>query len=150
MGHNPSGNAPFDLERFVQAQAPVYASVLEELHAGQKRGHWMWFIFPQFTGLGSSPTSVYYAIKSLAEARQYLAHPVLGPRLLECSRLVLEVQRRSANQIFGSPDDMKLRSCMTLFVQAAPGEPLFNRVLEKYYHGKPDPRSLELIAEERN
>src|SRR5689334_21514866 len=106
---------PFNLRRFVQAQEPVYSSVLSELQSGRKRTHWMWFIFPQIAGLGYSATSKHYAIQSRAEAQHYLDHPTLGQRLLECSKTVLGITGRSAHDIFGAPDDMKLRSCMTLF-----------------------------------
>ena len=111
---------PFNLQRFVDAQAPVYAAVVRELAAGEKRSHWMWFVFPQIAGLGFSPTSVFYAIGSLDEAKAYLAHPVLGPRLLDCARLVLASQGRTARQIFGAVDETKFRSSMTLFARAAP------------------------------
>ena len=133
-----------DLERFVSAQATTYDRALAELRAGQKRSHWMWFVFPQIAGLGSSPTAQRYAIADLAEARAYLAHPVLGPRLAECARALLGVEGRSAAQILGHPDDLKLRSSMTLFAEAA-GEPdaaVFREVLERYYDGEPDPATL--------
>src|SRR6201996_8486462 len=110
-----SASDPYDLKRFVDAQAPVYRTVVDELRGGRKRSHWMWFVFPQLRGLGSSPTAVRYGIASLQEARAYLAHDLLGPRLRECTRLVNEVQNRSIAQIFGSPDDLKLFSSMTLF-----------------------------------
>ena len=129
----------FDLERFVRAQDPVYASALAELGAGRKTSHWMWFVFPQIAGLGYSAMSARYAIESLAEARAYLEHPVLGPRLRECASLVLAAPAASAEQIFGSIDAMKLRSSMTLFHRAAPQEPLFERVLDRYFGGQPDP-----------
>lgn len=134
--------ASFNLERFVQAQAPVYADVLDELRAGRKRSHWMWFAFPQIAGLGLSPTAQHFAIASLDEAAAYLAHPLLGQRLRDCAALVLAIESGSANDIFGSPDDMKFRSSMTLFAQAAPGEPLFRACLDKYFDGQPDPRTL--------
>ena len=133
-----------ELERFVSAQATTYDRALAELRAGQKRSHWMWFVFPQIAGLGSSPTAQRYAIADLAEARAYLAHPVLGPRLAECARALLGVEGRSAAQILGHPDDLKLRSSMTLFAEAA-GEPdaaVFREVLERYYDGEPDPATL--------
>lgn len=127
-----------DLERFVTAQEPVFASVCAELAAGSKRSHWMWFIFPQLRSLGRSGTARYYGLADLAEARAYWQHPVLGKRLLQCTRLVLAVRGKSASQIFGSPDDLKLRSCMTLFQLAAPDEPAFGEVIDRYYGGEPD------------
>ena len=136
---------PFDLERFVQAQQAVYAAVCAELHAGTKRSHWMWFIFPQLKGLGSSPSAQHYGLASLTEARAYLDHPLLGARLRECTRRLLLLEGRSAAAIFGYPDELKLRSCLTLFERAAPQEELFSEALSKYYGGKPDPRTLELL-----
>jgi len=141
---------PHNLERFVAAQAAVYPEVLAELAAGEKRSHWMWFIFPQLAGLGKSPTARLYALHSPAEARAYLAHPLLGARLRECTQLVLAVRDRSAYEIFGSPDDLKLRSCLTLFAQAvapspAPETRVFGEALARYYGGEPDPRTLELL-----
>ncbi len=137
---------PFDLERFVQAQDAVIDDVRRELRTGRKRTHWMWFVFPQLRALGRSATAQHYGISSLAEARTYMAHPVLGPRLTECAELVLAVQGRSAHEIFGSPDDMKLRSCMTLFAAAAPDTPIFDAVLGQYYGGSPDDRTTDLLA----
>lgn len=137
---------PFNLQRFVDAQARTYESALAELTAGAKRTHWMWFIFPQIAGLGSSSTARFYAIGSLEEARAYLAHPVLGPRLRACTAAVLAVEGRSAHEIFGSPDDLKFRSSMTLFGEAAPGEPLFGRALADYFDARPDPRTLEILG----
>lgn len=136
---------PFELQRFVAAQDPVYLSVLAELRRGHKRTHWMWFIFPQYAGLGRSPTAQHYAIKSGDEARHYLAHPVLGPRLVECTQALLAVDGRTATAIFGSPDDLKLRSSMTLFAAVAPRESEFSAVLDKYYQGQPDPATLTLL-----
>jgi uncharacterized protein (DUF1810 family) len=136
---------PFNLERFVTAQAPVYEDVSAELKRGQKTSHWMWFVFPQIRGLGSSPTAQKFAISSAEEALAYLRHPVLGPRLRECTRLVIDVQGRSLNQIFGSPDDMKFRSCMTLFEHVAPQMGEFSEALRKYCGGKPDPRTLAIL-----
>ncbi len=133
---------PFDLKRFVDAQAPVYRDVVEELRAGRKRSHSMWFVFPQLRGLGSSPTAVHYGISSLEEARAYLAHDVLGPRLRECTRLVNDIRGRSAADIFGSPDDLKLRSSMTLFARAAEDNVDFLALLDKYYGGEQDPLTL--------
>jgi uncharacterized protein (DUF1810 family) len=132
----------FDLQRFVDAQADQYPSVLQELQAGRKATHWMWYIFPQIKGLGSSWTAQKYAIVSREEARAYLDHPVLGPRLQECTRLVLAVNGRSANAIFGSPDDVKFRSCVTLFAQSADDVELFEQALSKYFGGKLDPLTL--------
>jgi uncharacterized protein (DUF1810 family) len=137
---------PFDLERFVSAQAPVIATVREELRAGRKRSHWMWFVFPQLRGLGLSSTARHYGIASLDEARAYLAHPVLGPRLRECCTLLLAVPERSAHEILGSPDDLKLRSCLTLFMLAAPAETVFRQGLERFYGGHPDPKTLALCG----
>ena len=133
------------LERFVKAQAPVYSAALEELRDGRKRSHWMWFVFPQLAGLGSSPMAQRYAIRSLAEARAYASHPVLGPRLVECTQLVNGVGGRSAHDIFGSPDDLKFRSSMTLFARAAPEEPAFRAALERYFGGAEDPRTIETL-----
>ena len=139
-------NDPFDLQRFVTAQAPVYAQVTSELRAGRKLSHWMWFVFPQIAGLGFSPTAQRYAIASLDEARAYLAHPVLGPRLRDCVRLVLATQGRDAHAIFGSPDDVKFRSSLTLFGRAAPGEALFPDALDKYYGGAEDAATRGKLA----
>ena len=134
-----------NLSRFVAAQEPIYARALEEIRHGQKETHWMWFIFPQIAGLGQSPTARHFAIQNLEEAEAYLKHPILGARLLECCEAILQVNGKSAYQILGSPDDMKLRSSMTLFasVQAAPFE--FSRVLAKYYAGQLDPKTLEIL-----
>jgi uncharacterized protein (DUF1810 family) len=132
----------FNLERFLQAQNPVFPTVREELRKGRKQTHWMWFVFPQIAGLGSSAMSQRYAIGSLAEAVAYLAHPVLGRRLRECTALVLAVPDRSAHAIFGSPDDVKFHSSMTLFAQAAPDEALFHEALQKYFGGAPDGATL--------
>lgn len=138
-------NGGFDLERFVHAQAPVYAQVRAELGAGRKTSHWMWFVFPQPAGLGASPMARRYAIASPAEAQAYLLHPVLGPRLRECSALVLQAAEPDIQRIFGSPDDLKFRSCMTLFQRAAPGEPVFGACLDRYFGGQPDARTLALL-----
>jgi len=129
---------PYELERFVAEQEPVYGDVLGELRRGRKSGHWIWFIFPQVAGLGHSVMSQRFAISSLDEARQYLAHPVLGVRLRKCAEIVLRIRGRSANEIFGSVDAMKLRSCMTLFLRAAPDEAVFQKVLDRYYGGLAD------------
>ena len=137
---------PFDLSRFTMAQQGIYDSVLAELRSGRKRTHWMWFIFPQIAGLGHSPTSQHYAIKSSEEARQYLKHPVLGTRLLECAEAVLAVEGRSVSDIFGYPDDMKLMSSMTLFAAVEDNpDSVFIQVLEKYFQGKQDHRTLQLL-----
>jgi len=133
-----------DLSRFVSAQAAVYPEALAELKEGRKRTHWMWFVFPQIAGLGVSPTARRYAIRSLDEARAYLAHPVLGPRLEECARAVLGVDGKTAEDIFGHPDDLKLRSSMTLFARAANDPGVFQAVLDRYYDG-PDPKTLDLL-----
>ncbi len=140
-------NDPYKLSRFAQAQAPVYEQVLAELGEGHKRSHWMWFIFPQLAGLGSSAMAQRFAIGSLDEAKAYLAHPVLGARLRECGRLVLAVPDRSIHYIFGSPDDLKFRSCMTLFSRAGPAEPVFQQCLAKYFAGHGDPRTVELLRD---
>ncbi|HWO72273.1 MAG TPA: DUF1810 domain-containing protein [Dehalococcoidia bacterium] len=136
---------PYHLQRFVDAQEPVYDQVLRELRAGRKTSHWMWFIFPQIAGLGHSSTSRYYAISGRKEAEAYLAHPVLGARLRECTALVNAVQGRSAHQIFGSPDDLKFRSCMTLFAECAEDGAVFREALEKYFGGEKDPLTLERL-----
>ncbi|HET6619917.1 MAG TPA: DUF1810 domain-containing protein [Dongiaceae bacterium] len=135
----------FDLQRFVEAQAPVYGRVCDELRSGGKRSHWMWFIFPQIAGLGHSAMAQRYAISSLAEARAYLEHPILGPRLRECTRLVLSVEGRSAREILGQPDDMKFRSCLTLFTRAAPDDLLFRDALEQYFGGVEDPLTVQRL-----
>jgi uncharacterized protein (DUF1810 family) len=134
-----------NLGRFVEAQAPVYARALAELTAGRKQSHWMWFIFPQISGLGKSPMAQHYAIHSLDEARNYLAHPLLGARLKECTGAVMDVEGRSAHEIFDTPDDLKFRSCMTLFAHAAPDEPLFRAALEKYFDGAEDALTLQKL-----
>jgi uncharacterized protein (DUF1810 family) len=137
---------PFDLQRFVDAQARVYDAVLGELRDGRKRSHWMWFVFPQLRGLGSSPTAVRYSISSIEEARAYLAHELLGARLRECARLVAAIDGRTAEEIFGRPDDMKLRSSMTLFSRAADDSADFIAVLEKFYGGLGDPATLARLS----
>ncbi|KAA0688196.1 DUF1810 domain-containing protein [Azospirillum brasilense] len=137
---------PFDLQRFVNAQEPVFATVLEELQCGRKQSHWMWFIFPQLRGLGRSATAEFYSIDSLNEARAYLAHPTLGPRLEKATRAVLAVQGRTLHEIFGSPDDMKFHSSMTLFAFAA-GEAatLYQEALTRYSNGRMDEATLALL-----
>jgi uncharacterized protein (DUF1810 family) len=135
----------FDLQRFVEAQAPVYPHVLEELRQGQKRSHWMWFIFPQLAGLGHSPLARRYAIASRDEAAAYLGHSVLGPRLRECTALVNTLQGRTIREILGSPDDLKFCSSMTLFDAVSP-DPEFANAIAKFYGGTPDRKTLELLG----
>ncbi len=138
---------PYDLDRFLRAQAENYEQALSEIRSGRKRTHWMWYIFPQIDGLAFSATAKFYAIQSIDEARAYLDHAVLGARLRECAEAALGVKGRSATEIFGRPDDLKLRSCATLFAQVVPGS-VFDRVLEKYYAGQPDDRTLRLLGRE--
>jgi uncharacterized protein (DUF1810 family) len=138
-------NEPCDLDRFVEAQRDIYDQAMAEIRSGRKRSHWMWFVFPQIAGLGMSETSRRYAIRNRAEGEAYLAHPVLGPRLLESADAVLALEGRSALDVFGSPDDIKLRSCATLFAAlSAPGS-VFERVLERYFAGEADSRTLRLL-----
>jgi len=141
-------NDIYDLDRFVRAQQDDYERALSEITSGQKRTHWMWYIFPQLDGLALSPTAKRYAIRSVEEARAYLEHPILGPRLLNCAEAVVGVEGRSATEIFGSPDDLKLKSCATLFSFVAPPGSVFDRLLEKYYRGARDGRTLELLGPE--
>jgi uncharacterized protein (DUF1810 family) len=149
--HEPAGASdPHNLNRFVEAQVDDYEQALGEIRSGRKKSHWMWYIFPQFDGLGFSSTSRRYSIKSVAEARAYLAHPVLGPRLRECAEAVLDVEGRSAFEIFGSPDDMKLRSCATLFAYVSPQGSVFERLIGKYYRGEGDGKSLRLLENPPN
>ena len=138
---------PYNLKRFVAAQdaGGTYQQAVAELRRGRKTSHWMWFVFPQIAGLGHSPTSRMFAISSLAEARAYLAHPVLGPRLVECATIVTQAQGRSAEQIFGGIDAQKLRSCITLFLRADPGQPVFGQVVDRYFDGHPDPATDQRI-----
>ena len=136
---------PHDLERFVTAQNPVWDQVQAELRRGRKSSHWMWFVFPQLAGLGSSPTARAYALSGLDEARAYLAHPVLGPRLREAAQLAVAVPGRTASEVFCYPDDLKLRSSMTLFARAAPDDAVFADVLDRYFDGAPDPRTVDLL-----
>ena len=145
---NDRGSAgdPHDLARFVEAQAGVYDQALAEIRGGRKRSHWMWYVFPQLDGLGFSPTSRRYSIKSLAEAEAYLSHPVLGPRLVACAEAALGVEGRTASAIFGSPDDLKLRSCATLFACVSPPGSVFDRLLGKYYRGGRDGKTLQLLG----
>jgi len=137
---------PFDLARFLNAQAGIFPQVLAELGAGQKRSHWIWFIFPQMKGLGSSSHSQFYGIGSLQEASAYWCHPVLGPRLEQCTILVNQIRKKPINQILGSPDDLKFRSSMTLFARAATDTTVFNEALQKYFAGQPDLLTLELLG----
>ncbi len=139
--------APFDLERFAVAQDPVYARVRAELAAGAKTSHWMWFIFPQLRGLGRSAIAEHFGIVGRAEAAAYAEHPVLGERLRECTRLVLAVSGRDATEIFGTPDDLKFHSSMTLFAHTAPGETLFTEALSRFFGGQRDARTLQLLQE---
>ena len=136
---------PYDLQRFVTAQDPVIDRVRAELRRGRKSSHWMWFVFPQVAGLGASPTAQHYAISGLDEARAYLTHPVLGPRLVECAELAAAVETGSAADVFGFPDDLKLRSSMTLFARADPDSPVFVSVLDRYFAGEADPRTLDRL-----
>jgi uncharacterized protein (DUF1810 family) len=140
----PSDGAdPFDLQRFVDAQDRVYDTVLDELRRGKKRGHWIWFVFPQLRGLGHSPTAIHYGIGSLDEARAYERHEILGPRLRECARVVARIHGRSADEIFGFPDNLKVRSSMTLFARAADNNADFVAVLDMLYDGEDDPLTVE-------
>ena len=140
---------PYDLHRFVEAQEETFAQAASELEDGRKASHWMWFVFPQLRGLGRSPMATRFGIASLDEARAYLAHPLLGPRLRQCVRLALRIDGRSITEVFGSPDDMKFRSCMTLFDAAAPDETMFAEALRKYFGGTPDARTLELLRQQQ-
>jgi uncharacterized protein (DUF1810 family) len=135
-----------DLNRFVRAQEPDFDRALSEIRAGRKHSHWMWYVFPQFEGLGSSTMAKEYAIKSIAEAEAYLRHPILGVRLIECAEAALGVDGKSAHDIFGSPDDMKLRSSATLFAHVSPAGSVFERILEKYFQGKRDEKTLRLLS----
>ena len=137
---------PHELSRFVEAQQGSYQIALSEIRQGQKRSHWMWFVFPQYVGLGISPTSQRYAIKSVAEAEAYLNDRVLGPRLVECAQALLAVEGRSAHDIFGSPDDIKLKSSATLFAHVSPPDSVFERVLDKYFRRERDDKTLRLLG----
>jgi uncharacterized protein (DUF1810 family) len=137
---------PHNLGRFIQAQEYNYDQALSEIRSGRKQSHWMWYIFPQLDGLGFSPTSRRYSIKSIAEAEAYLGHPILGPRLVECCEATLRVEGRSAFDIFGSPDDMKLRSCAALFALVSPAGSVFHRLLDKYFQGNRDVQTLRLLG----
>jgi uncharacterized protein (DUF1810 family) len=143
---SPGRQDAYNLDRFLRAQEDDYERALSEIKSGLKRSHWMWYIFPQFDGLAFSSTSKHYSIKSLDEARAYLAHPVLGPRLQECAEAVLGIEGKTASEIFGSPDDLKLRSCATLFAIASPPDSVFECVLRKYYHGERDSKTQHLLG----
>jgi uncharacterized protein (DUF1810 family) len=138
-------NDRFNLERFLMAQQGMYASVLAELRSGRKVSHWMWFIFPQLAGLGHSSMAMRYAISGVEEARAYLEHAILGVRLIDCTQRVLDVSGRDLHAIFGSPDDMKFRSCMTLFSRVATRQPLFQQAIDQYCDARPDPRTMALL-----
>ena len=140
-----SATDPHNLQRFLDAQAHVIDQVLAELRDGRKRSHWMWFIFPQIAGLGSSPTAQHFAISGRAEALAYLAHPTLGPRLRQCTDLVNQIPNRTIDDIFGYPDDLKFRSSVTLFSSVAPGEAVFRTALDRYFAGQADPATLALL-----
>ncbi len=145
-GNRSGVTDPHNLSRFVEAQTADYERALAEIKSGRKRSHWMWYIFPQFAGLGFSSTSRHYAIKSRAEATAYLNHPILGPRLMQCTEAALGVEGQSAHDVFGSPDDMKLRTSATLFAQVSPAGSVFHRLLDKYFQGQPDERTLQLLG----
>jgi uncharacterized protein (DUF1810 family) len=145
-GNHSDATDPFDLKRFLQAQECVYTQALSEVRDGRKRSHWMWYIFPQYDGLGLSSTSTRYAIKSVAEAEAYLRHPILGPRLVECCEAAISVEGLSATEVFGSPDDMKLRSCATLFASVSSAGSVFERLLDRYFQGARDNTTLRLIG----
>ncbi len=145
IGSTSGSCDPHNLARFVAAQQGVYDRALAEIKSGRKSSHWMWFIFPQIAGLGYSTISRQYAIESLSEAWAFLKHPLLGPRLVEITEAVLALQGQTAHQIFGSPDDLKLRSCATLFAEVSPAASVFHQLLEKYYDGEPDRRTLTLL-----
>ncbi len=134
-----------DLERFVEAQQNIYQQVLKELRNGKKTSHWMWFIFPQIEGLGYSSTAKYYSIKNIKEAKEYLAHPVLGSRLLECFNILLNIKNKTADDIFGYPDNLKLKSCITLFHFISPQENVFEKALQKYFFGGQDEKTISIV-----
>ncbi|OBG86412.1 calpastatin [Mycobacterium sp. E802] len=140
------GDDPYDLARFVTAQDRVYSQVVGELRDGRKRSHWIWFVFPQLRGLGHSSTAHHYGIASVDEASAYLAHPTLGPRLRECARLVAQIDGRTAREVFGHPDDLKVRSSMTLFTAVTEDNADFESLLDKFYGGEPDPLTVELLS----
>ena len=136
----------YDLNRFISAQRGSYDEALREIRNGRKNGHWMWYIFPQLSGLGMSATSLYYGVRGIGEARAYMADPILGQRLIEISEALLDIETNDPRQVFWYPDDMKLRSCMTLFSVAAPDCPVFGQVLDKYFGGVPDGRTLSMLG----
>ena len=144
--HSNHADDPYDLSRFLRAQEDDYEQAFSEIKSGQKRSHWIWYIFPQIDGLALSSTSRHYAIKSIGEAKAYLDHPILGPRLLECAEAAVGIEGRSARAIFGSPDDLKLRSCATLFACASSPGSVFDRLLDKYYRGRRDDKTLQLLG----
>ena len=144
--HSENADDPYNLSRFVLAQEHNYERALLEIRSGKKRSHWMWYVFPQIDGIGFSSTSKRYSIKSLDEAKAYLEHPVLGARLLDCAEAVICVESQSATEIFGSPDDLKLKSCATLFACVVSSESVFDRLIEKYYQGKRDAKTLQLLG----
>lgn len=137
---------PYDLNRFTSAQSEVIDQVLTEIRSGRKETHWMWFVFPQLLGLGSSAMATRFGITSVEEARAYLDHPILGPRLIECTQAVLDLNNLSATEIFGKPDDIKLRSCATLFAHVSPEGSVFHRIIDKFYKSEPDPATTALLA----
>ena len=139
---------PYHLERFISAQTSVYKQVIAELRAGKKHSHWMWFIFPQIDGLGSSATARLYSIKSVAEAREYLAHSILGERLRECARLLDAIKDKSATDIFGYPDDLKLKSSLTLFAVVSGDDPVFTKLLDRYFSGEGDPQTIGKLKQQ--
>lgn len=148
MNDSTNGNLasdPYDLSRFIRGQEGSYERALSEIRSGRKRSHWMWYIFPQYQGLAFSSTSVHYAIKSLDEARAFLAHPLLGSRLLECADALLQVQGRSASEVLGYPDDLKLQSCATLFALVSPADSVFERLIQKFYEGHHDDQTRHLL-----
>ena len=134
-----------NLSRFLSAQQSIYPQAVKELQSGKKTSHWMWFIFPQIEGLGHSSTAKFYSIKSIGEAKEYIAHPMLGRRLMECAHILLDVNGKTADEIFGYPDNLKLRSCMTLFNYVAPDQKVFAAVLEKYFKGEPDQQTISIL-----
>lgn len=146
MAERASSPDPHNVGRFLDAQAGVYDIAFAEIQAGRKQTHWMWFVFPQIAGLGASPTSHFYAIKSAAEARAYLEHPVLGDRLRKCADAVLHLSARSATDVFGSPDDLKLRSSATLFAAVSGPGSVFEHLISRYFQGEPDKKTLELLT----
>ncbi len=147
MANSMAAEDRFALNRFVQAQEEVYPRALAEIKRGQKRSHWMWFVFPQIDGLGYSSTARFYAIKSKEEAQAYLHHPLLGKRLIECSEILLRLMGKSASEVFGYPDDLKLRSSMTLFATVSEPDSVFHRVLGQYFSGEMDQKTLELLQQ---